>query len=79
MATIYRVYGGEQVEAVPADEGTNLETRRDSLYERLEVGYARIERGLEEQRDMTSWEDFWLALLHEYEQVCNELQRKVAA
>lgn len=79
MATIYRMYGGDPGEAIPADDGASLEARRDSLYERLEVGYARIERGLEEQRDMTSWEDFWLALLNEYEQVCNELQRKVAA
>lgn len=48
-------------------------SRRDSLYQRLEVGYDKIERGLAEGRDMSSWEDFWADLLREYERVCDEL------
>jgi hypothetical protein len=52
---------------------TSLATYRDSLYERLELGYERIERGLATGEDMTTWEDFWVALLREYERVCEEL------
>jgi hypothetical protein len=51
-----------------------LEDRRDRLYERLEVGYGRIERALADGGDVTPWEDFWLELLKEYEQVCDEIQ-----
>ena len=80
MATIYRVpSSAAQGETSSADECNTLEVRRDSLYQRLERGYTQIEQGLSSERDMTTWEDFWIALLHEYEQVCNELQRKLAA
>jgi hypothetical protein len=51
-----------------------LETRRDTLYERLEKGYERISEGLDQGRDITKWEDLWLELLNEYEIVCNELE-----
>ena len=60
-------------------EQTALEARRDGLYERLEAGYQRIERGLDEGRDITTWEDLWLSLLNEYESVCDQLQRDLAA
>lgn len=60
-------------------ERSALEARRDSLYERLESGYQRIERGLGEGRDITTWEDLWLTLLGEYEAVCDQLQRDLAA
>lgn len=55
------------------DEQT-LADHRDTLYRRLEAGYARIEQGLAEGNDVTAWEDFWVALLKEYEQVCDEIQ-----
>ena len=60
-------------------ERTALETRRDTLYERLESGYQRIEYGLTDGRDITTWEDLWLTLLDEYEEVCDQLQRDLAA
>ena len=60
-------------------ERTALETRRDTLYERLESGYQRIEHGLTDGRDVTTWEDLWLTLLNEYEEVCDQLQRDLAA
>ena len=60
-------------------ERTALETRRDTLYERLESGYQRIEHGLTAGRDITTWEDLWLTLLDEYEEVCDQLQRDLAA
>lgn len=56
---------------------STLETERDTLYSRLEAGYVKIERGLTEGKDITEWEDLWLQLLNEYEQVCNEIQNFV--
>lgn len=55
-----------------------LEKRRDELWDRLESGYQRIEAGLNEGRDVTTWEELWIALLNEYEQVCEQLQRDLA-
>lgn len=52
---------------------TNLQAHRDSLYERLELGYERIERGLAQGEEVTTWEDFWVALLREYDRVCEQL------
>lgn len=52
-----------------------LVERRDRLYERLEDGYQKIDRALDEGRDVTALEDFWLALLKEYETVCDDLAR----
>jgi len=56
-----------------------LERRRDALCQRLEEGYLKIERGLAEGKDVTTWEDLWIALLREYEQICDDLTRKLAA
>jgi len=52
-----------------------LEAKRDDLYARLEEGYEQIEEGLR-QKDMltvAAYEPFWIALLREYEAVCQEL------
>lgn len=51
-----------------------LEERRDSLYQRLENGYQKIEQALGDGKDIIGLEDFWLTLLNEYERVCDELQ-----
>lgn len=53
---------------------TALTDRRDSLYARLEEGYGRIVRGIDEGADIATWENLWLALLDEYNAVCDELQ-----
>lgn len=77
----YRVLGPQDLEPTiaPTDDPAALEAHRDSLYHRLELGYARIERGLANGEEVTTWEDFWVSLLHEYERVCDELQRDLAA
>lgn len=77
----YRVVGPQALAAlnVPQHDRDALEEHRDSLYQRLEQGYERIERGLATGGDVTTWEDFWVSLLHEYERVCDELQRDLAA
>lgn len=65
--------------AVQQPERDAREQHRDNLYQRLEQGYERIERGLADGSDVTTWEEFWVSLLHEYEQVCDEIQRDLAA
>ncbi|HET8631202.1 MAG TPA: hypothetical protein VFL91_27590 [Thermomicrobiales bacterium] len=62
----------------PADHAA-LERRRDALSRRLELGYRKIERGLEDGQDVTTWEDLWITLLREYEQICDDLERELAA
>ena len=80
MKERYRIVGPQMlVEGPLPQEPDALEAHRDSLYRRLELGYTRIERGLAEGSDVTTWEDFWVALLREYERVCDELQRDLAA
>ena len=54
-----------------AKDRERLEKRAGVLYLRLEDGYARIERALDEGDDVTKWEDLWKHLLREYEQVCD--------
>jgi len=55
------------------------ERKRDALYRRLEDGYLKVESGLAQGRDMTRWEDLWIALLHEYEEICDDLAEELAA
>jgi hypothetical protein len=58
-------------------EATTLDGRRDALYKRLETGYERIEREMRagDQDEARRWEDVWLQLLAEYEDVCRRVQR----
>ncbi len=51
--------------------------RRRVLERRLDDGYLRIEEALRAGADVTTWEDFWLALLADYESVC-EPERQAA-
>ncbi|HVX29405.1 MAG TPA: hypothetical protein VHA53_02910 [Nitrolancea sp.] len=59
-------------ESIGADRD-RLEQRASILYLRLEDGYARIERALDEGQDISRWEDLWHRLLREYEQVSDLL------
>jgi hypothetical protein len=78
VAASYRLVEREREIEQPVERGA-LETRRDALYRRLEGGYQKVERGLAEGRDVAEWEDFWIALLREYERVCDDLERDLAA
>jgi hypothetical protein len=49
--------------------------RRRALERRLDDGYIRIDEALRAGTDVTAWEDFWLALLADYEHVCDEPRR----
>lgn len=48
------------------------------LVRRLEDGYARIEEAKLRGIDIRAWEDFWLQLLDEYEDVCDGLRLAAA-
>lgn len=76
----YRVLSQQPlVPPVDQKEAKALAAHRDSLYARLDVGYERIAQGLRDGQDVTSWEDFWIQLLKEYEKVCDELTADLAA
>lgn len=53
----------------------SLEDHRESLEQRLYEGYVRIEEALAAGQDVTSWERFWIELLHQYEFICNQLRQ----
>lgn len=57
----------------------DLERQRDDLYRRLERGYTKIELGLASGEPVTTWEELWIALLRQYEAVCDELDAARAA
>jgi hypothetical protein len=62
--------GGETL----AERRAEIALRRRSLEGRLEDGYRRIEDALEQGADVAAWEGFWIGLLREYEEVCEELR-----
>ncbi len=51
-----------------------LSEKRDEYVERLDVGAAKIEEARGQGKDVTSWEDYWIQLLHQYEAVCDKLR-----
>ncbi len=79
MPQRYRIIGQDTAPPTAQRDAASVAAHRDSLYARLAIGYERIERGLEEGQDVTTWESFWVALLQEYEHVCDKLQADLAA
>ena len=63
-----------QQSTTPGDRAALVE-HRDSLSQRLEQGYTKIERGLATGQNVTAWEDLWISLLREYERICDEIDR----
>ena len=61
--------------AAPVVELTELQERRTALRGRLDDGYRRIEEAELAGADVAEWEAFWFKLLHEYEDVCRELDQ----
>lgn len=51
-----------------------LKNHRDELLHRLEHGWS-VCQSLEGTRDEGRHDEFWIGLLHEYEQACRELAR----
>lgn len=50
----------------------SIEHRRQSLQVRLDDGYIRIENAIATGQDVTEWETFWLDLLEQYKNLCDE-------
>ena len=63
-----------QQQTTPGDRAALVE-HRESLSQRLEQGYAKIERRLADGQNVTAWEDLWISLLREYERICDEIDR----
>lgn len=51
----------------------NLTALRDELVRRLEAGDAQITEAKRTGADTTRWENHWITLLREYEQICRML------
>ena len=54
-------------------EPSSISERIEALDRRLADGYQRIDVARAQGQDVTAWEDFWLQLLGEYQDVCNRL------
>lgn len=52
-----------------------IDQRKMVLMQRLDDGYFRIEMALNNGDDIAAWEAFWIDLLHEYEGLCQSLDR----
>lgn len=61
--------------AAPVANISVLEERRSALRGRLDDGFRRIEEAELAGADVAEWEAFWFKLLHEYEDVCRELDQ----
>lgn len=51
---------------------------QQTLEDRLDDGYRRIEEARVQGRDVQAWEDFWIQLLREYEEICDGLRLSAA-
>ncbi len=51
---------------------------QETLERRLEDGYRRIEEAKVQGRDVKAWEEFWIQLLREYEEICDGLRLAAA-
>lgn len=51
---------------------------QETLEQRLDDGYRRIEEARVQGRDVQAWEEFWIQLLREYEEICDGLRLAAA-
>lgn len=51
----------------------DLVVRRSALEQRLDDGFRRIHAAERMGEPIGEWESFWVQLLREYEQVCDQL------
>lgn len=54
------------------EDRTSLAERKAKLEQRLEDGDRKIEGAALNGQDVAAWEDFWMTLLAEYEDVCEK-------
>ncbi len=69
-----------KVQMIPNGHAAQSQMQPDpaSLASRLEDGYTRIDEAILRGVDIRAWEDFWLQLLDEYEDVCDGLRLEAA-
>lgn len=53
---------------------SRLEEKRDEYVSRLDEGAIKIEEARRQGKIVSSWEEFWLQLLHQYEAVSDKLR-----
>jgi hypothetical protein len=53
---------------------SELKRRRQELEQRLTRGWQQIDVAIAAGRDVQAWEELWIALLGEYEQVCDQIR-----
>lgn len=53
---------------------SELMRRRQELERRLTRGWQQIDAAIAAGRDVEAWEELWIALLGEYEQVCDQIR-----
>jgi uncharacterized coiled-coil DUF342 family protein len=61
-------------QAERTDAIARLTKKRAEYVKRLDDGAAKIEEARSQGKDVTSWEDYWLQLLRQYEAVCDKLR-----
>ncbi|MDQ3539174.1 MAG: hypothetical protein M3440_00665 [Chloroflexota bacterium] len=61
----------EMTDRLPAPRGTDIA----NLESRLADGYQRIESAISRGEDVRVWEDFWISLLHSYEELCDDMEQ----
>jgi hypothetical protein len=69
------------IEATIADHAipVSLEERRDTLASRLDTGFDKIEQARMQGKDTERWEQGWLKLLREYEEICDQIATRPLA
>ena len=58
----------------PVPTTAQLVARRQELERRLTLGWQHIDTAIAAGRDVRAWEDHWIALLGEYERVCDAIR-----
>lgn len=51
-----------------------LVEKKKEFDERLTIGAEKIEEARSQGKDVSSWEDYWIQLLRNFEAVCDKLQ-----
>ncbi|NWJ96698.1 MAG: hypothetical protein HXX20_13075 [Chloroflexi bacterium] len=54
---------------------TEVEAKATELVRRLDLGAQRIEEANKNGKDTTDWENFWISLLFEYNDLLGEIEK----
>lgn len=51
-----------------------LEEKRDEYHQRLDIGAEKIEEANLQGKDTTTWQNYWIQLLRQYEAVVDKIR-----